>query len=512
MTDERLLLGVDAGLTNVKAAVFDAEGRERAVAVRPTPNERPEPNRVERDLSAFFRVTCETIREAVGSPDVDADRIAGVGIAGHGHGLYALDEAGDPIRDGITSLDSRASDVVASWREDGRLEEVRDEIGYEPFVADPLSLLGWMKREEPDAYDDIDRILSCKDYLKYRLTDVVCTDEMEASVFYDVSRETYSETAFEILGLEDRFDALPDVVPSWETCGEVTAEASEKTGLPVGTPVASGLHDVGAVALGAGAFRTGQATLIVGTWGQSIYVTDDPDPGSEGLSRRFLRDSWLRYRGTRSAAAAVDWFTDEYCGDWRDAADSEAAFYDRLNDSVADVPIGSNGLLFLPYLRGSTDDPDARGGFVGLTAEHGRPEMLRSIYEGVALSSIDRLRELTAGKRLTDVRLGGGGAKSRVWSQMFADVLGEQVVVPSGEETGARGVAICAGIAAGLYEDHETAVERTVGVARRHDPTEARTEAYRSVRDAFRTTVSGTEATWEKLKAIEQENQTDDDR
>lgn len=512
MSSEELLLGVDAGLTNVKAAVFDASGRELAVAVRPTPNERPEPNRVERDLPTFWRVTRETIREAVESPDVDPERIAGVGVAGHGHGLYVLDEEGDPVRNGITSLDSRAAGVVASWREDGRLEEVRDIVGYEPFVADPLSLLGWMRREEPDAYDAVDRILSCKDYLKYRLTDVVCTDEMEASVFYDVSREAFSETAFEILGLEDRFDCLPDVVPSWETCGEVTDEAAAETGLPVGTPVASGLHDVGAVALGAGAFRPGQATLIVGTWGQSIYVTDEPNADAEGLSRRFLRDSWLRYRGTRSAAAAVDWFTEEYCTDWHDAADSEAAFYDRLNESVADVPVGSNGLLFLPYLRGSTDDPNARGGFVGLTAEHGRAEMLRSIYEGVALSSTDRLTELAAGKRLTDVRLGGGGAKSRVWSQMFADVLGERVVVPSGEETGARGVAICAGIAAGLYEDHEAAVERTVGVARRHDPVEARTEAYRAVRDAFRTTVEGAAETWEKLKAIEEENQADDDR
>jgi sugar (pentulose or hexulose) kinase len=506
--NETLLLGVDAGLTNVKASVFDADGRELAVAVRPTPNDRPARDRVERTLPTFWSVACETIREVVDALDADAEYIAGVGVAGHGHGLYALDADGDPVRAGITSLDSRAADVVETWREEGRLAAVRDRLGYEPFVADPLSILGWMRREEPDAYAAVDRILFCKDYLKYRLTDVVCTDEMEASVFFDVEQEAYSEAAFEALGLEDRFDALPDVVPSWEACGEVTPEAAAETGLAAGTSVASGLHDVGAVALGAGAFRPGQGTLIVGTWGQSIYVAEEPDVRSDGsgLNRRFLRDSWLRYRGTRSAAACVDWFVDECCRDWRESSASDAAFYERLNERVANVPPGSNGLVFLPYLRGSTDAPNARGGFVGLTDDHGRPEMLRSIYEGVALSSTDRLSELTAADELTDVRLGGGGAKSRVWSQLFADVLDERVTVATGEETGARGVAICAGIAAGVYDDHEAAVGRTVDVERRHDPSPGRAESYRNVREAFRTAVRGTAATWEKLKAIEEES------
>lgn len=511
--DEPLLLGVDAGLTNVKAAVFGAGGREQAVAVRPTPNERPGPGRVERDLSTFWSVTCETIREVVESPDVDPEHIEGVGISGHGHGLYALDEHGEPVRDGITSLDSRAAEVVQSWREEGISDAMREITGYEPFVADPLSILGWIRKEEPDVYASIDQLLFCKDYLKYRLTDVVCTDEMEASVFYDIEREAYSENLFEMLSLEEHFDNLPPIVPSWEACGEVTPDAAVETGLKPGTPVASGLHDVGAVALGSGAFRPGQGVLIVGTWGQSIYVSDELLTGSDvgGLSRRFLRNSWLQYRGTRSAAAAVDWFSQECCRDWLASAPSEPEFYNRLNDQIENVPVGSNGLLFLPNLQGSTDNPNERGGFIGLTIEHGRSDMLRSIYEGVALSISDRLSELTAGKELDDVRLGGGGAKSSVWSQMFADILGEQVVVPMGEEAGSRGVAICAGIATGLYDDQEAAVEQTVGVERRHDPVLARTNEYRKVHDAFRMAADGTAATWEKLKSIEREIQTDDD-
>jgi len=510
-SDDPLLMGVDAGLTNVKAAVFDTEGRERAVSVRPTPNERPQPGRVERNLSSFWDVTCETIREVLAEPTVQAEHIVGVGVSGHGHGLYALDEHGNPVRDGITSLDNRASEVVRSWNDSGRSEEMRAITGHEPFVADPLSILGWIQREEPEVYDAIDQLLFCKDYLKYRLTDVVCTDEMEASVFYDIDREGYSTRLFETLGLDDCADALPPVVPSWDVCGEVTGEAAQATGLKPGTPVASGLHDVGAVALGSGAFKPGQGSLIVGTWGQSIYVSASPGSGDHGgLSRRYLEDSWLQYRGTRSAAAAVDWFTDECCRDWHDEASSDAAFYARLNEAVEQVPVGSNGLVFLPHLQGSTDNPNERGSFVGLTIEHDRADMLRSIYEGVSLSLSDRLLDLASEGELSDVYLGGGGAKSAVWSQMFADILGEQVVVPTGEEAGARGVALCAGLAVGLYNDIESAVEHVVGVERRHDPDPSRSESYQAVHEAFRLAHDGTASTWEKLKSLEREIQTND--
>lgn len=499
---DSLLVGIDAGLTNIKAAVFDADGRELAVAARSSPNVDAGPDRVERDGDEFWAVTCDVVEEVTDSPDVDADRIVGVGVAGHGHGLYALDADGSLVRPGITSLDSRATDVVDAWDDAGLCSEVQSITGYEPFVADPLSLLGWLKREEPAAYDAIDRILFCKDYLKYRLTGEVSTDETEASVFFDLARDEYSAAVFELLGLDDCVDALPPVVPSWEVCGEVTPAAAERTGLDAGTPVASGLHDVGAVALGAGAHRPGQGTLIVGTWGQSIYLTDDLAQSFEtdGLTRRFLRDGWLRYRGTRSAAAAADWFLDECCSDW--TAERDVDRYARANERVDEVPVGSNGLVFLPYLRGSTDHPNARGSFVGLTEDHTRAEMLRAIYEGVALSLSTRLLELAGDDGLTDVRLGGGGAKSAVWSQLFADVLGERVVVPAGEEMGARGVAICAGLAVDLYDDHAAAVERTVDPDRRYRPDEARTASYRAIRDLFETAVDQHVAVWEKLKRV----------
>lgn len=499
---DRWLLGIDAGLTNVKAVVFDDAGNERAAAVRSPDNEYPAPDHVERDLDELWDAVSGAVAEALETPGVDPGDVDGVGVTAHGHGLYLLDADGDPVRNGIKSTDSRAVDVVDEWEREGLLAEVAEITGYEPFVADPLSILGWLRREEPDSYDDVAHVLFCKDYLKYRLAGEICTDEMEASVFYDVDDAAYSAELFELLGLEECYDALPDVVPSWEVCGEVTERAAAETGLDPGTPVASGLHDIGATALGAGVFEQGQAMLIVGTWGQSIVVRDEPRPGVGGITRRFLSDRWLTYKGNRSAASCVDWFVDECCTDWQAEADERGVSPYRIYDErVGEVPAGAGGVVFHPYLYGSTDNPNARGGFYGLGKNHTKAHMLRAIYEGVAVTQCERLRELDPDGALVDARIGGGGAKSEMWTQLFADVFGDRIRVPAGTEFGARGAGICAGVATGVYADHADAVDRTVAVARAHDPKPERVERYREVRDVFEAALDDIAPTWERLRA-----------
>ena len=497
------LLGVDAGLTNVKAALFTPDGTEITVASRATPTERPIPDHHEVDLDTLWRTVIAVIREALTDCPAGAENVAAVGVAGHGHGLYLLNADGDPVRPGIQSTDSRATDLVEEWKTSGQATAIREILGYEPFGADPLSLLAWLQRHEPRAYAEIDRILFCKDYIKHRLTGRVCTDEMESSVFYDPTTGAYASDAFEVVELDECIDALPEVVPSWETCGEITEAAAEETGLVPGTPVASGLHDVGATALGVGAHRAGQGALIVGTWGQSIVVLDSPQVESNevtGLTRRYLDGGWLRYKGNRSATACVDWFVEECGSDWnRRAADANANPYEIYNRVVADVPAGAGGLLFHPYLHGSTDDPSASGGFYGLTTDHTKAHMLRAIYEGVAIAQIERLTELRP-QSLSDVRLGGGGARSETWAQMFADVRGDEISVPAGKEAGARGAAICAALAASIYPDHATAVDRMVSLARLHEPDPTVAAVYKEYRSIFEEAYAAIQPIGERLR------------
>ena len=515
----KLVLGIDAGLTATKAAVFTPEGNEVAVGSRETPTDRPATDHREGQLSALWDITVGAIREALDHESVDPDDITAVGVAGHGHGLYILDEDGAQVRPGIKSTDSRAAGLIREWEQDGTADRMSERLGYAPFAADPLSLLGWLDREEPDSLDQIEHVLFCKDYLKYRLTGQVCTDEMEGSVFYGAGDDEYDHGVFEALNIDISPDVLPEVVPSWQTSGHVIGTASEETGLPKGVPVASGLHDVGATALGTGAHAPGQAVLIVGTWGQSIAVFDDPwdegsradDETSGGLTRRYLDGRYIRYKGLRSAAVCLDWFVREFGHDWRaQASDEGVSPYDIYDRVAADVSVGASGLLFHPYLDGSTDEPNDRGGFYGLTSEHTRADMLRSVYEGVAIAQSAGLADLTPDIRVDNVRLGGGGARSSVWSNVFAAAVDNTLLVPNGEEAGARGAAICGAIAADVHPDHERAVDRMVSLARRHKPDSDAAAVYSDRRETFESALSAIRPTWKRLISRPEREHTND--
>lgn len=494
---ETVLVGVDAGLTNVTVTAFDGAGEELATASRATPTVEAPPGHDEQDHDRLWDVVCETTAAVVEHDAVSDEAVAGVGVAGHGHGLYGLDADGEPVC-GIKSTDSRALDTLAKSRSDVR-EAVVDRLGWEPFGADPLSLLVWLRDHDPTAYDRLETVLFSKDVLTYRLTGERSTDPSEGSVFYGPTPE-YDERVFAALGIEPAFDALPPVVPSTDACGTVTAAAAARTGLPEGTPVATGLHDVAACALGAGIVEPGDGLLILGTWGQSVAVLDAPEDGESGLPRRYL-DRWIRYKGIRSGAACVEWFVENCGADWRREADERGVSpYVVYEEAVADAAPGANGLIFHPFLKGSTDDPNSAGGFYGLRLEHTSAHMLRAVYEGVAVTQASALDSITT--NVDAIRLTGGGARSDAWAQMFADISTRPVTTPTERETGALGAALCGGVAAGVYQDAETAVDRAVGTAVRYDPNPETEAQYRAVTDAFEQVADAMERPWETLKSL----------
>lgn len=491
---EPLLLGVDAGLTNVKAVAFDRSGTELAAATTETPGHSPAPGRDEQTHDDLWDAAVGVITEVLATDAVDPASVRGVGVAGHGHGLYALDESGEPVC-GIKSTDDRGASVRDEWAEDGRLEAAESLLGWRPFGADPYCLLGWFDRERPAVADRIDTLLCCKDVLKHRLTGSRTTDPMDGSAF--VPQDGTARAVLDVLDLGEYAHGIPDIVDSTAQCGTVTAEAACATGLPEGTPVAAGLHDVGACALGAGATDPGDATVILGTWGQSVVVTDGPEEGSGGLPRRYL-DGWLRYRGTRAGAACLEWFVDEFGTEWRaEATDRGVDPYEVYEDRAASVPAGSSGVLFHPYLNGSTDRPDARGGFYGLSLDATSETMLRAVYEGVATALALGLEAFE--RPVEDVRVSGGGAESELWTGLFADLLEDTVRVPDGTEMGALGAAICGGVAADVYESTQTAVAETVGIRRTQEPDPERVDRYRTLADAFEQSREAMGPTWGTL-------------
>ena len=493
-----VLIGVDAGLTTIQTVAVGTDGTVHAEASEPTPEQRPSPGFREVTPDQLWQRTTTCITEV--TEQLDPAAIAAVGVAGHGHGMYAIDAGGDGIDPAIKSTDSRATGLVEEWKSDGTAASIEAALGFQPFAGDPISLLGWLQRNKPAFLDRIEHVCFCKDYLKYRLTDVVCTDEMEGSVF-DLPEGCGAKRALSAAGVDECVATLPDVVPSWQRCGHLTEPAAEDTGIPEGTPVASGLHDVGATALGVGAHRPGDGLFIVGTWGQSIAILDDSPTDGPGLTRRFLSDTWLRYQGNRSATASRDWFVDVVGDPWHAEAErlgqDPYAIYD---ERIGAVTPGADGVIFLPYLDGSTADPGDRGAFLGLSTEHDPDTLLRAVYEGIAMAQVVGFNAIREDDQHGSLYLAGGGANSRVWSQLFADVLGQRLSVPGDDVVGARGAAICAARAAGLYASHAEAVTAMVRIDREHVPADDAADWYRDRLGTFVAALEAVRPTWHRIK------------
>jgi len=498
------LMGIDAGCTTVKAAILSLEGKEVAVAREKPPILHPAPGRVERDMESLWRCTREAIIKALEKGSITHDEVLGIGITGHGDGLYLLDENGRPVRNGILSLDGRASPLVKVWEEDGVTREIFPVIGQRLNACSPSSILAWMKREERESYDRARWILFCKDFIKFKLTDVICTDETDPSAsLINVTTRRYADEIFEALDIEECKDKLPEIIPGWRRCGEVTPKASRETGLKEGTPVASGLHDIDATALGSGCLENGQMTMIIGTWTINEVIQDRPalDPMRLCQTRIYgAPGRWLLLNADPSSAANLEWFIDQFCDHERlEAERLGVSPYVICDGEVEATDIGAGGVIYHPFLYGSLDRPTAKAGFYGLAGWHERRHLLRALYEGVAFATNMCIENLRRVAEIKEVRIAGGGARSRIWTQIFADVTGYPINVPDGIELGARGAAMCAGISIGAYRDHRAAVRKATSISWRHIPKSESKVKYSSIYSKFKDSISDASHIWEKL-------------
>jgi L-xylulokinase len=462
------LLGVDAGQTVTKAALFDLEGRELAVASAATRAHTPAPRWQERDMDEAWEQTAGAIRRCLAGAGVDPAAVLGVGVCGHGDGAYLVDAGGRPVRPAILATDSRAYRYADGFREPARAARVLALTGQVPAVYSPAALLAWLRDHEPEALRRARWTLFCKDWLRLRLTGQVGTDASEASAWCtDVHTQVWSEEALELFGLSGLAPLLPPVLPSAAAAGEVTRAAAEATGLRAGTPVVAGAHDVAAAALGVGAAEPGAASIVMGTFSINQVVADAPVTDPRWQARTFLRAGrWLHMSTSPSGAANLDWAV-RRLGPWRSdgVGDHEAAVREAIASPADGAPV------YLPFLYGSPHGTGLGAAFAGLRAEHGRPDLLRAVLEGVVLGHrwhVEALAERFA-VRDRPARLSGGGARSPAWSQLLADALGTTVEVTDATEAGSRGAALLAGLGTSVYPD-TAAVAAAVRVVGRYEP------------------------------------------
>ncbi|RWP66016.1 FGGY-family carbohydrate kinase [Mesorhizobium sp.] len=475
------LLGIDNGLTVTKAVIFDADGSQLSVARRRVPQSMPHARWVERDMAGLWQATAEAIREAIALSGRPASDIKAVAATAHGDGLYLLDNERRPLGPGILSLDSRAGEIVDRWSRSSVFAEALALTGQVPHASSPSSLLVWLHEHDPERFRRVAHILACKDWLRFCLTGTIGTDLTEASTsFTSVRTQSYVPEAMRIFGLEALFEALPPMAHSADIVGYVTTDAAALSGLAEGTPVACGLHDVTASALGMGGHEEGVVSIVAGTYSINEIVSTEPrvDP------RWFCRNAidlgrWNNMSISPASTANYDWFLDTLCRPEQDEAKRTGGSIHEMLAAEIDIALGRpSTILFHPYLFGSPYGSAASASFLGLHGWHDRGDMLKAVLEGIVFNHRTHVEALRDGFAVREVRLTGGGSRNPAFAQMFADVLNVPVIVTSTDEAAAFGAALCAGAAVGLFASPQQGARAVSKTSHEYLPDAARNAAF----------------------------------
>lgn len=456
------LLGLDISTTGAKALIVEHSGRVVASHTTAQPISQPKPLWSEQNPADWWDGIVASIRSALAASGLTGADIAAVGLTGQMHGLVLQDASGAVLRPAILWNDQRTQaqcDEITARLGLSRLIALTGNRALTGFTAPKLL---WVQQHEPEIYARAAHFLLPKDYLRYQLTGDYAMDMSDASgtLLLDVANRRWSMEVVDALNIPHGW--LPRLVEGTEIAGVVSEEAALLTGLRAGTPVVGGGGDQAAGAVGVGAVSEGIIGLSVGTSGVVFAPLSRYAFEPDGLLHAFCHaapGAWHFMGVMLSAAGSLQWYRDTL-------APGES--FDALVAQAADIPAGSEGLYFLPYLTGERTphpDPLARGAFIGLTTRHTKAHMTRAVLEGVSFGLRDSFELMKAAHMdVRQVRVSGGGAKSPLWRQILADVLNAPLARTSTTEGGAFGAAILAAVGAGVYADAESACAAMVQV------------------------------------------------
>jgi xylulokinase len=472
------LIGVDIGTSGTKTVLFDTAGNTVASALAEYPLYQPHIGWAEQDPEDWWKATWTTIKEVLHKSGVAAEDVKGIGLSGQMHGAVLLDGDNNVLRKSIIWCDQRSSaecDQITSLIGRERLIEITANPALTGFTA---SKVMWVKNNEPQIFEKVKKILLPKDYIRFRLTGEFATEVSDASgmQLMDIPKRKWSSEVLEKLGIERSM--LGELYESYEISGKVTKAVAELTGLKEGTPVAGGAGDQAAGAVGNGIVRKGVISSTIGTSGVVFAFSENVSIDPKGRVHTFCHavpGTWHIMGVTQGAGLSLKWFRDNFCIEEKRTAElMKIDPYVLMDQEAEKVGVGCDGLIYLPYLMGERTphlDPNAKGVFFGLSAKHEKQDMLRAVMEGVVYSlkdSLEIIKEM--GVDISEVRASGGGGKSKLWRQMRADAFGTEITTINSSEGGALGVAILAGVGAGIYSSVEQACDEVIKVKTRQNP------------------------------------------
>jgi xylulokinase len=468
----KLFLGLDVSTTGAKALLIDEKGDVISSATAPLTLSTPHPLWSEQNPHEWWNGIAKSIRQALEKANEPGSAVTAIGLTGQMHGLVLLDEQGEVLRPAILWNDQRTGTQCDEMRFRLGREHLIQITGNDALTGFTAPKVLWVQQNEPETYARARHILLPKDYIRYRLTGEYAMDKADGSgtILFDLKTRNWSPEVLSTLGIPAEW--LPPTFEGPAITGVVSASAAAETGLIPGTPVVGGGGDQAAQAVGVGAVQPGIIALTLGTSGVVFAATESPLIEPEGRLHAFchaMPGRWHFMGVMLSAAGSLQWYHDTLA--------PQMSFDDLVNEAT-NIPAGSEGLLFLPYLSGERTpypDPQARGAWVGLTLRHTRAHLTRAVLEGVAFGIKDSFMLIqNAGLgSINQVRISGGGARSPLWRQIMADVLGVELVTVNTIEGAAFGAALLAAVGAGIYKNVPEACAAAIQITGRTSPTQA---------------------------------------
>jgi len=463
------LLGIDVGTGGTRAVLVDHTG---AIASSATcehePFASPRTGWAEQNPHDWWKAAGSAIRAALAN--VSDANVVCAGLAGQMHGAVLLDETDEVLRPALIWCDQRTQ-AQCDWLNSKLGKRKIIELTCNPVLINfILTKLFWVRDNEPELWKHFRRMLLPKDYVRFRLSGEHAIDVAEASgtLMLDVAHRRWSEEMMSAAGLP--MSTLPKVFESPDVCARISEAGAKHTGLKAGTPIVAGAGDQAGGAVGMGIVRAGTVSATIGTSGVVFAATDNPAMDPQGRVHTFCHavpGRWHVMGVTQAAGLSLRWIRDLL-------KNSGELSYDQLTREAAQVPPGSDGVLWAPYLMGERTphlDPSARATLTGLAANHSRGHVARAVLEGVTFSLNDTFSLFDEMKvPVRNVRLGGGGARSDLWRQIQADIYGYEIEILAAEEGAAYGAALLAGVGASWWASVEEACDAVVKVQKQVKP------------------------------------------
>lgn len=501
-------IGVDIGTSGTKSLLIDPDGNILAEASVAYSVSMPKPMWTEQDPELWWNATVKTIRSVVKQAKAKPADVTAIGLSGQMHGSVFLDKSHKVIRPALLWNDQRTTaECEEITKAAGGREKLIEMVANPALTGFTAPKILWLRNNEPKRFERLRHVLLPKDEIRRRLTGELATDASDASgmLLLDVRNRKWSTELLGKLQLDQSL--LGEVYESEQVTGSLRPEVAQKLGLTTDCKVVGGAGDCAAGAVGNGIVKKGVLTASLGTSGVLFAHCDEPQYDKLGRLHTFchaVHGKWHMMGVTLSAAGSLQWFVENVCKELSTRRGMDP--YQTLNSEALTAPAGSDGLLFLPYLAGERTphaDAHARACFVGLTSAHDRGHMARAVMEGVAMSLRESLEIIkTLGVPVREMRLSGGGAKSNLWKQIFADVMDQSACTINAEQGPAFGVALLAAVGSGQFKNIEEACKVTIEVVKKTTPKRPAVKTYDKLFPVYQSLYSSLKPAFDQLAGI----------